>query len=112
MLLNPYYRVLPLDLTWAPDDVIKEVLEEIEKEEKKRKKVNRRRPTRKDLMRAILEALKEEVGPQDFVDLVYDILEERGFNVKFTNVKRIWGTYEMMVKKGFIEDVLGVCERC
>ena len=89
---------------------MREVLEQLKDESPR--KVNKRRPTRKDLMKVILEALKEDPRPQDFPDFVYDLLEAKGFNVRFTSVKRIWETYEMMVKKGFIDDVLGVCIRC
>ncbi len=96
------------DLEWFPEDVLEEVLREINKEYKK-ERVNKKRPTRKDLMKAILEALKLEPSPQEFVDVVFEILEQQGFNTKFTTVKRIWLTYETMVKKGFIADVLDVC---
>ncbi len=95
-----------LDLDWVPEDVLEEVLKEIEP--KKKVKPNRKRPTRKDLMRIIRKALSFDVGPQDFVDLVYELLEEEGFETKFTTVKRIWYTYEYMVRKGFISDVLDV----
>ncbi len=97
-----------MDLDWVPEDVLEEVLKEIEKERKKRRKLNRKRPTRKDLMRVIQKALTYDVGPQDFVDLVYELLEKEGFETKFTTVKRIWRTYEEMVRKGFILDYLDV----
>ena len=95
-----------VDLDWVPEDVLQEVLKEIEPKE--RRKVNKKRPTRKDLMNVIKQALSYDVSPQDFVDLVYELLEEEGFETKFTTVKRIWYTYEYMVKKGFISDVLDV----
>ncbi len=95
-----------VDLDWVPEDVLQEVLKEIEPKE--RRNVNKKRPTRKDLMNVIKKALSYDVSPQDFVDLVYELLEEEGFETKFTTVKRIWYTYEYMVKKGFISDVLDV----
>lgn len=95
-----------MDLDWVPEDVLREVMKEIERKERKR--INKRRPTRKDLMRIIMKALTYDVGPQDFVDLVYELLEEEGYETKFTTVKRIWATYEQMVRKGFIVDYLGV----
>lgn len=96
----------PLDLEWVPEDVLEEVLREIEP--RKRIKANRRRPTRKDLIRVIKRALTFDVRPQDFVDLVYELLEEEGFETRFTTVKRIWYMYEYMVRKGFISDILDV----
>jgi len=99
-----------LQLDWVPEEALREVLEEIEKERRVRK-VNKRRPTRKDLMKVIVEALSAGPSPQEFVDVVYEILEQKGFETKFTNVKRIWRTYEEMVKKGFIQDYLDVVKR-
>lgn len=99
-----------MDLTWAPEELVKEVLEQIR--EDKHGKLNRKRPTRKDLMKIIAEVLKEDPRPQDFVDMVYELLEARGFNTRFTSVKRIWKVYETMVRKGFIDDVMGVCGKC
>ncbi len=95
-----------MDLEWVPEDVLEEVLREIEP--RKRIKANRRRPTRKDLIRVIKRALTFDVRPQDFVDLVYELLEEEGFETRFTTVKRIWYMYEYMVRKGFISDILDV----
>ncbi len=97
-----------MDLDWVPEELVKEVLEEEERLRRRERKINRRRPTRKDLMQAIAKALSEVSRPHDLPDRVYEILEERGFNTKFTSVKRIWETYEYMVKKGFLLDVLGV----
>jgi predicted PolB exonuclease-like 3'-5' exonuclease len=99
-----------LDLDWVPEDVLEEVLREIEKKE--RRKLNKKRPTRKDLMRVIKKALAYDVRAQDFVDLVYELLEQEGFETKFTTVKRIWATYEEMVRKGFILDYLDVVKPC
>jgi len=95
-----------VDLDWVPEELLEEVLKEIERG--KKKEVNKRRPTRKDLMRVIKKALSYDVRAQDFVDLVYELLEEEGFETKFTTVKRIWATYEEMVRKGFIVDYLDV----
>ena len=97
-----------MELDWVPEDVLKEVLEEEERLKPRRKRVNKRRPTRKDLMEAITVALSDISKPYELPDRVYEVLEQRGFTTRFTSVKRIWETYEYMVKKGFLLDVLGV----
>ncbi len=97
-----------MNLDWVPEDVLKEVLEEEKRLRSKKRNVNRRRPTRKDLMEAISKAVSEVTKPHDLPDRVYELLEERGFTTRFTSVKRIWETYEYMVRKGFLLDVLGV----
>ena len=87
------------------------VLEEIMAEEKKRiKKEKVKYPSSKDVVEAIIEATKmaKTIHPNDFPSLVLKILEDRGYDVRHITVKRIWRTYEMLVRKGIISDVLHV----
>lgn len=90
-----------------------EILEEISMAEAeilgKNKKRKKPYPSNKDLVVAIVEAVKLFHGhPDEFVDYVLEILENRGFDVRHVTVKRIWRLYEMLVRKGVISDKLGV----
>lgn len=101
-----------LDLDYIPEDVLKEVLEEEArmKEEKKRRSDY---PSSRDIVEAVIEAAKMARGihPDEFPNIVLDILRDRGFNVKFVTIKRIWSTYESLVRRRVIRDVLGVIGR-
>ena len=52
--------------------------------------------------------MAKTIHPNDFPSLVLKILEDRGYDVRHVTVKRIWRTYEMLVRKGVISDVLHV----
>ena len=92
---------------YIPEDVLKEIVAE-EKKHVKKGKV--KYPSSKDVVEAVIEATKmaRTIHPNDFPSLALKILEDRGYNVKHVTVKRIWRTYEMLVRKGVISDVLHV----
>ncbi|MCE4615115.1 MAG: hypothetical protein F7B60_06280 [Desulfurococcales archaeon] len=95
------------DIYDVPEDLIEEVVEE---EEKPRQEHRRRQyPSQKDIMEAVKTiALTYNVDPILFPEEVLRYLEEKGFNVKHVNFKRIWRTYEKLVRNGQMRDVLGV----
>lgn len=98
---------LPDYSDYIPEDVLREV-REAEKKPRRRGK-RRSYPTSRDIAGAVVEAARR--GPRDphgFPDLVLRILEERGFDTSHVTVKRIWRTYEALVRRGVISDVLGV----
>ncbi len=92
---------------YIPEDVLKE----IETEERKHKKRgNVKYPSSRDVVEAVIEASKIARGihPNDFPNLVLKILEDKGFDISHVTLKRIWRTYELLVRKGVISDVLHV----
>ncbi len=98
-------------LLYAPEDVVREVVEEERRLGLLGRKRRRRLPYphNSDIADAVVEALRGYIGhPADFPDAVYHVLKSRGFYTGFVTVKRIWRTYERLVKKGVIRDVLGV----
>ncbi|RLE80202.1 MAG: hypothetical protein DRJ52_06870 [Thermoprotei archaeon] len=69
----------------------------------------RKYPSRKDLAEAVKKALSKVIfHPHDFPQAVYEVLQEEGFDCSYLTVKRIWRTYEEMVRRGEIFDILGV----
>lgn len=92
-----------------PEDVLREV-EEAEGRRKKRvKRARGRRPARSDIMRAVAEvASGPSVSPEDFPDLVREWLEMEGFDPSRVSDKRVWATYEEMVRRGKLRDYLRV----
>ncbi len=97
-----------LNLDYIPEDVLREVLEEEEKLAKGRKK--RVYPSSRDIVEAVIEATKMARGihPDEFPDLVLRILEDKGFDTRHVTIKRIWSTYENLVRRGVVRDVLHV----
>jgi hypothetical protein len=95
------------DIYDVPEDVLKEV---IESEEKPSREVRKYKyPSQRDIAEAVKTvALTYKVDPAVFPDEVLRYLEEKGFNVRHVNVKRVWGTYEKLVRTGQMRDVLGV----
>ncbi len=96
-----------IDLDYIPEDVLEEVLEE---ERKQRMKKKTPYPSSRDIAEAVIEAAKMAQGihPDEFPDLVLKILEDQGFDTRHVTVKRIWNTYESLVRRGVIRDTLGV----
>ncbi len=92
---------------YIPEDVLEEIVTE---EKKRTRKVKVKYPSSKDVVEAVIEATKmaKTIHPNDFPSLVLKILENQGYDVKHVTVKRIWRTYEMLVRKGVISDVLHV----
>jgi hypothetical protein len=98
------------------DEVDEEVLREILEYEKRyavvKKRSYRRRsypPTGKQLAEAVARAAVLFYGhPDDFPDFVFELLESEGFDTSRVTVKRVWRTYEELVRRKIIGDRLGV----
>ncbi len=96
---------------FVPEDVLEEVLEAEGRERGKGGRGGRARfPSSRDIVEAVIEAAGRAAGihPDDFPDLVYSVLREKGFDTRFVTVRRIWRVYESLVLRGRIRDVLGV----
>jgi len=95
---------------FIPEDVLEDILM-IEKERASKGK-KEKYPSSRDIVGAVVKAVSYAHGihPDDFPDLVYSILNEQGFSTRFVTVKRIWRTYENLVRRGIIRDVLGVID--
>ena len=96
-----------------PEDVLddlKEIANEIASEYATKKRGKGKLPSSRDLARIVAEAALQARGinPDDFPDIVIKLLEEEGFNTRYVTVKRIWRTYETLVRRGVIPDTLGV----
>lgn len=94
-----------------PEDVLREV-EEAEKSLKRKRRGRRgTRPARSDIMRAVAEVASGPlIRPEDFPDLVRERLEREGFDTSHLSDKRVWATYEEMVRRGKLRDYLDVVE--
>ncbi len=94
----------------VPEDVLEEVLEAEERGVSGGRVGRERFPSSRDIVEAVIEAVGRAAGvhPDDFPDLVYSVLRERGFSTRFVTVKRIWRVYENLVRRGVVRDVLGV----
>ena len=94
---------------YLPEDVLKEIEEaerEIAERAPRRKKPY---PSSRDVVEAVIEAVRRFDGhPDEFPDFVLNLLRSKGFEVRHVTVKRIWRTYENLVRKGVIGDKLGV----
>ncbi|MCE4607014.1 MAG: hypothetical protein F7B59_06790 [Desulfurococcales archaeon] len=95
------------DIYDVPEDVVEEVIEEEEKPKQGARKS--KYPTQGEIAEAVrTTALTYNGEPTVFPEAVLSYLEEQGFSVKHVSVKRIWRTYEKLVRTGRIGDVLGV----
>ncbi len=96
-----------INLDYVPEDVLKEILEEERRTTIKKKSPY---PSSRDIVKAVIEASKMARGihPDEFPELVIRILEDQGFDTRHVTVKRIWSTYESLVRRGVIRDILGV----
>ncbi len=96
-------------IDYVPPDVLDDILEaerEILTTHKRKKKPY---PSNSDLVEAIIEALSTFYGhPDNFPDHVIKVLRSKGFETRHVTLKRIWRTYEMLVRKRVIKDKLGV----
>lgn len=99
---------LPLD--YVPEDVLEEVLKETSRKELKQTK--KPYPSARDIVETIIiaSAMARSIHPDEFPQLVIKMLEDKGFDTRHVTVKRIWRTYEKLVREGTIRDVLGVVE--
>lgn len=92
-----------------PEDVLKEVEEAEGRKEWQVRTRRGRRPARSDIMRAVAEvATTSFIRPEDFPDLVRERLENEGFDASHLSDKRVWATYEEMVRRGKLRDYLRV----
>ncbi len=96
-----------------PEDVLedlREIAEEIAAEARGRRRGKRKLPSTRDIAEAVAEAALRARGvpPEEFPNIVLEILEEQGFDTRYVTVKRIWRTYESLVRRGVIPDTLGV----
>jgi len=95
----------------VPEDALREALEDEPKRRGRRRGRRLRPPTRGELARVVAEAVALYYGhPDGFPDFVYELLESRGFSPRRVTVKRIWATYEELVRRGVVGDRLGVVE--
>jgi hypothetical protein len=92
---------------YIPEDVLEEIREYEEEGTVRKKKPF---PSSRDIVEAVKEAalIARGIHPDEFPDLVLRILEEKGFDTRFVTVKRIWRTYENLVRRGVIPDTLHV----
>jgi len=94
-------------LDTVPPDVLREVVEQEEKPPKKRRKLPY--PTGKDIEVAVVEAIRIFYGhPDEFPDVVIEVLRRKGFYTGHVTVHRIWRTYESLVRRRVISDYLNV----
>jgi len=96
-----------------PEDVLEELKEaskEIEEEITHKYKKKSKYPSTRDLAEIVAKAAKlyASINPEEFPDMVRKMLEDEGYNTKFVTDKRIWRTYETLVRRGVIPDTLGV----
>ncbi len=96
-----------------PEDVIEdleEIATEIQKETTRKTSKKYKLPSSRDLAETVIEAALQARGidPNEFPDLVIQLLEEKGYYTKYVTPKRIWRTYETLVRKRVIPDTLGV----
>jgi len=97
-----------LSLDYVPDDVLEEILQE-ERSLRQRRKKKAPYPSSRDVVEAVIEAVRSFSGhPDDFPDYVISLLEQNGFDTRHVTLKRIWSTYEKLVRRGVISDRLGV----
>jgi len=98
-----------------PEDVVEELRraqEEIEAEIRSftKRKCHAKYPTSRDLAEVVREAAlgSPSIDPSEFPDLVRGLLRSRGYYAGLVTDKRVWRTYENLVRRGVIPDVMGV----
>lgn len=101
------------DVPDIPEDVLEDLMEisrEIEAEARGRRRGKRKLPSSRDIAQAVAQAALQARGipPEEFPDIVIKLLEEQGFDTRYVNERRIWRTYESLVRRGVIPDTLGV----
>jgi len=97
------------ELDYVPEDVLEEILEVERTTYPGHRARMKPYPSARDVVEAVVEAVRSFSGhPDEFPDYVLEILHERGFDIRHVTVRRIWRTYENLVRKGVISDRLGV----
>ncbi len=96
---------------YIPEDVLEEI-REYEEEVKGRRRRRKNYPTSKVIVETVKEAALSVRGihPHDFPSIVLQILRDRGYDVEYVTIKRIWRIYEKLVRSGVIPDTLRVVE--
>lgn len=95
-------------LETLPEDVLREVLEAEPRRAPGRRR-RKRYPTSRELAEVVVRAVALFYGhPDEFPDFVYKLLREDGFDTEYVTIKRIWRTYEALVRRGVVGDRLGV----
>lgn len=94
---------------YIPEEALKEI-REYEEEVKSRRRVRRNYPTSRDIVETVKEVALTIRGihPHDFPEIVLQALKDKGFDTSYVTIKRIWRTYEKLVREGVIPDTLGV----
>lgn len=93
---------------YVPEDLLREIMEATR--EARRRKERARYPSSRDIVEAVIEAahMGRSMHPNDFPELVITLLQSKGFDTRHVTEKRIWRTYENLVRRGVISDSLGV----
>ncbi len=95
----------------VPEDIIREIKEYEENYNLRSVKRVKKKPypSARDIVQTVMEAIESFYGhPDEFPDYVLRLLETKGFCTRHVTVKRIWRTYETLVKRGIIRDKLNV----
>ncbi|MEB3859579.1 MAG: hypothetical protein LRS43_00045 [Desulfurococcales archaeon] len=97
------------------EGVPRDVIEDLEAgsprgREKRRRSQPGRRPTRKELDLLVVKAINYHLPehPSRFVQVVRELLREEGYDENTVTDKRIWESYERVVRKKWARDHLGV----
>jgi len=91
-----------------PEDLLEEI-RRYEREEKSKEKVQF--PSSRDIVEAMKAASlvsKGGIHPDEFPEVVANMLREKGFDTRFVSAKRVWKVYENLVERGIIPE----CFRC
>ncbi len=100
------------DILASLDYIPRDALEEVLREEEKLKQKHKRKhpyPSSRDVVTAVIESVRGFSGhPDEFPDYVIQVLRDKGFDTRHVTIKRIWRTYELLVRKRIIADRLGV----
>ncbi len=93
---------------YIPKDLLEEIMEATRQASKHKRKAQY--PSSRDIVEAVIEAahMGRSMHPNDFPEVVITILRSRGFDTRHVTEKRIWRTYENLVRRGVISDSLGV----
>ncbi len=92
---------------YIPEDLLEEIKEY---ERETRRKGKKKYPSSRDIVETVKEAalMARGIHPDEFPDLVIQLLQEKGFDTSYVTVKRIWRVYENLVRRGVIPDTLHV----
>jgi hypothetical protein len=95
--------------SYVPEEALEEI-REYEEEVKGRRHRKKNYPTSRDIVETVKEIALTVRGihPHDFPEIVLQALRDKGFDTSYVTVKRIWRTYEKLVREGVIPDTLGV----